>query len=182
MNTSSTRRAPGGYGADIRGLHWLLFVLLTVQYTLVWLFDAFGGHGPAHQRIVATHMSVGTLILLVAALLLITRLLSPAPSSAFLPSWQQKLAWAVHGLIYLLMLAQPAIGLTMVMSHGHGVPIFGLFSLPPLITSAPDWIGSAHEYVGWTLFWLLALHILAALYHTVIRRDGVLQRMLSGHD
>lgn len=177
--STSTHRAPGSYGAGIRRLHWLLFGLLVVQYSLAWLFDAFGKHGAIHQWIVATHMSFGTLILVVAGLLVITRVTGSRPSNAFLPSWQQTLAQVVHGLIYLLILAQPLIGLTWVMSHGHAVPIFGLFSLPPIITSAPDWIGTAHGYVGWTLFWLLAFHILAALYHAMIRRDGVLQRMLA---
>lgn len=181
MNTS-TYPAPGGYGAGIRGLHWLLFGLLVVQYSLAWLFDAFGKSGAAHDWIVTTHMSFGTLILVVAAILIITRLASPAPSNAFLPDWQQRLARVVHGLIYVLMLAQPLLGLTMVMGHGYAVPIFGLFSLPPVIAHAPAWIGSAHETVGWTLFWLLALHILAALYHLAVRRDGVMQRMLSSRD
>ena len=177
MNTT-TSQASGHYGSGIRGLHWLLFGLFMVQYGLVWLFDTFHASKSTHAALVATHMSTGTLILLVALCLVASRACSNRPSNDCLPSWQQRLAGSVHLAIYTLMLAQPLAGLGMVMGSGHGVPIFGLFTVPPLISNAPTWLGAAHTYIGWTLFWLLLFHIAAALYHALIRQDGVLRRMI----
>ncbi|MDA3920213.1 MAG: cytochrome b/b6 domain-containing protein [Salinisphaera sp.] len=178
--TNSPARAPGGYGAGIRGLHWLLFGMLAVQYILVWLLGVVGQHGSGHRIVIVAHMSFGTLILLTAIALIVTRLTGSRPSNAFLPNWQQRLSQITHALLYVLMLVQPLIGLTLVMNQGHGVPIFGLFAIPSLIPahSAPSWIGSAHGYVGWVFFWLLALHIASALYHALIRQDGVMTRII----
>lgn len=178
----ASERATGGYGAGIRGLHWLLFILIATQFTLAWLMGLLGDHSAGHKLAMNSHMSFGVLILLAAVMLIGTRLSSHRPSNAFLPDWQQRLSWIVHGLLYVLLLAQPLIGVIMDMSAGFGIPIFGLFTIPPLIPekSAPSWIGAAHYYVGWTFFWLLALHIVAALYHALFRRDGVFTRMLRG--
>lgn len=180
--TDSIQTSNQTYGTGIRRLHWLLFGLLSLQYLLVWMFGWFADRGSSHDWVVATHKSVGVVILLVAAALLVSRLAGGRPSNASLPGWQQRLSVTVHGLIYLLMLAQPVIGVLMTMDAGHSVPLFGLFTIPPLIAedSAPSWLFSAHGYVGWTLFWLIALHIVAALYHRLLRRDGVLDRMLPG--
>jgi cytochrome b561 len=38
--------------------------------------------------------------------------------------------------------------------------------------------GDMHSLLGWVLLALIGLHVLAALYHCVIRRDQILQRML----
>ena len=37
-----------------------------------------------------------------------------------------------------------------------------------------------HRYLGWAVAAIVVLHIATALQHYVIRRDGVLQRMLPG--
>ena len=43
------------------------------------------------------------------------------------------------------------------------------------------WTGDTHIFIAnWVLLVLVGLHVLAALYHYFIRRDGVLQRMLPG--
>ena len=39
-------------------------------------------------------------------------------------------------------------------------------------------IGGVHGIVAWLLLAVIALHVSGALYHAVIKRDGVIQRML----
>lgn len=62
--------------------------------------------------------------------------------------------------------------------------LFGLFELPKIIaTRAPgwNWTGDVHGFLAtYALLALVGLHVAAALYHYVIRRDRVLQRMLPG--
>jgi cytochrome b561 len=40
--------------------------------------------------------------------------------------------------------------------------------------------GDVHTFLAWTLLVLIGLHVAAALYHYLLRRDGVLQTMLPG--
>jgi cytochrome b561 len=63
------------------------------------------------------------------------------------------------------------------------IVMFGL-ELPRLVAPrAPGWgwAGDVHTLLAWYgMLTLVALHVLAALYHYFIRRDRVLQRMLPG--
>ena len=67
----------------------------------------------------------------------------------------------------------------------RGMPIvmFGV-ELPALLPKrAPGfgWTGDVHSLLSnYLLTTLVGLHVVAALYHHFIRRDGVLQRMLPG--
>ena len=56
-----------------------------------------------------------------------------------------------------------------------------LFQCPDLIAQNPDLgkqIFMLHMYGMWAGFILISLHIAAALYHQLCRRDGTLGRML----
>jgi cytochrome b561 len=61
--------------------------------------------------------------------------------------------------------------------------MFGL-ELPKLLPTRASgwaWTGDVHSLLAnYALLILVGLHVLAALYHWLIRRDGVLQRMLPG--
>jgi cytochrome b561 len=78
------------------------------------------------------------------------------------------------------MLVIPIIGIVTFIWHGR-VFDFGLFKIDPGIKSnkaifhpTEDW----HGYLAYVLFALIGLHILGALWHQFIRRDGVLRRIL----
>ncbi|WP_269448233.1 cytochrome b [Acetobacter malorum] len=52
--------------------------------------------------------------------------------------------------------------------------------LPPILPHNPalwSWLRSVHTVLAFTLFGLVLAHIGAALFHGLIRRDGVLQSM-----
>ena len=41
-----------------------------------------------------------------------------------------------------------------------------------------DIFGMAHEWLNWTMAAIVVVHILAALKHHVVERDGTLRRMV----
>jgi cytochrome b561 len=67
--------------------------------------------------------------------------------------------------------------------RGMPVMMFGV-ELPKLLaTRAPGWgwTGDVHGLLAnYLMLALVALHVAAGLYHYLVRRDGVLQRMLPG--
>jgi cytochrome b561 len=90
---------------------------------------------------------------------------------------------AGHALLYLLMLALPLIGVLMSNAAGRPILFWTLFTLPALIGPDPalaKTLKGAHEILADGILILVGLHVIAALYHQYILKDGTLQRMTPG--
>ncbi len=59
---------------------------------------------------------------------------------------------------------------------------YGLFTvtLPGIPQSKvlAQCMNASHKWIAWTLIALVSLHVLGAFYHLLIKRDGVMRRML----
>src|SRR5690606_26240222 len=96
--------------------------------------------------------------------------------------WQQVLAHLGHGLLYLLMVAVPLTGWAYSNSTGYPVVYLGKVPLPDLVGQDKDLAAQlvqVHGTLAVTFAVLVALHVLAALQHHFIHKDGTLRRMLS---
>jgi cytochrome b561 len=92
--------------------------------------------------------------------------------------------WAAHlahlGL-YALLLSLPVLGLAVCNASAIDVSFFGLFRLPSLVRDDPDLAATlpdAHVWAAWVMLVMVGLHVVAALWHHVVRRDIVLVAML----
>ncbi len=169
------------YALPARWLHWLtaaavLFVI-PAGIAMMNLPD-----GPAQDRAFDLHRSVGILILVLAVLRVAVRIARGAPPPApGIPRWQQVAANAVHHLLYVLIFVMPLLGWATSSTYGAKVSVFGLFTLPDLLAKnepLSELLGTIHQWLGFTMAGLVGVHILAGLYHGIIRRDGVLSRMI----
>jgi cytochrome b561 len=171
-----------GYTGTAKALHWLILALLIVQFILAWTMPHIGRNTPV-TTLIGLHFSFGALILLVAVVRLLWRLThaEPEPEDG-LPPWQVISARLNHWLLYLLLFVVPILGWINASWRGMPVSVFGLFEMPNLIAKrAPGWgwTGDIHGLLAdYAMLALVGLHVVAALYHYFIRRDGVLQRML----
>ncbi len=172
---------PGGYPPVSKLLHWLVAacVLTTAPVAI-----AMGrvAQGPLQDALYNFHKSLGVLIFVLMALRLINRIAvgAPAPEPTIEP-WQKALSSAVHGLLYVLLLAMPIVGYVANSAFGASTPFFGLFNLPPIVgqnQALADQLFTVHRWVGFLVIALVGMHIGGALFHFVIKRDTVLQRML----
>jgi cytochrome b561 len=82
--------------------------------------------------------------------------------------------------MYALLLIVPLLGWFGVQLF-PALEIFGLFSLPAVVS--PDQatakvVLAIHKALALLLVAFMALHVAAALYHYLIRKDGVLHRMI----
>ena len=60
---------------------------------------------------------------------------------------------------------------------------FGLFRVPQFTSTdkaSADIYENLHIYMAWVLMALVTLHVLAALYHLLVRDDDVASRMIGG--
>lgn len=165
-------------------LHWLIFVLLIVQFILGWTMPHIGRNTPV-TTLISLHFSFGVLILALIVVRLAWRIThGKPPQDASVPRWQAQLAEVVQWLLYLLLLVVPLLGWINASFRGMPITFFGLFPVPPLLaTHAPgwSWTGDIHiDIAEYGILILAGLHIAAALYHRFICRDQVLQRMLPG--
>jgi cytochrome b561 len=179
-----SKTAGAGYSGTAKFLHWLILALLIAQFIFAWTMPHIGRATPV-GTLIGLHFSFGVLILLVAIVRLGWRIThgEPKPIDG-MPPWQVQSARLVHWLLYALLFFVPIVGWLNASWRGMPVSFFGLFDMPQLIAKgAADWrwTGWAHVRIGeYGILGLVGLHVLAALYHSVIRRDGVLQRMLPG--
>lgn len=170
-------------------LHWVTAILMI--FMIFFGEDLMGeaeDGGEAGEAIAGTflpslHVSIGATILLLTVLRIVWRLMNPPPAlpAAMLP-WEVTLTKVVHGLFYLLMLGLPITGM---MSFGHwltensamnGVAIYGSFGVPQLPNfGLPS--GLLHNVGSKLGMALVILHVLAALKHQFVNRDGLLARM-----
>lgn len=176
--------AKPGYTSTAKSLHWLIVALLIVQFVLAWTMPHIGRNTPL-TTLIDLHFSFGVLILFVVAIRLIWRFSHVEPESEdSFPPWQHQTAQVVHWLLYLLLFIVPILGWMNANWRDYPVTLFGLFELPKIMaTRAPgwNWTGDLHGFLAtYALLALVGLHVAAALYHYVIRRDRVLQRMPLG--
>ncbi len=114
------------YGAAAKGFHWLTALLLAVQFGLGWIMPNIG-RGMQPESLMNLHLSIGVVILAAALARAAWRLVHGVPApEASLPAWQERMAQALHGLLYLLIFALVLTGWSYASMRGWTVTIFGL--------------------------------------------------------
>lgn len=160
-------------------LHWTLAILVIGTIVLGWYIVSLG-RDPAAEHYVGWHQSIGLIIAALVLVRLAWRLThKPAPLPGSVPGWQVKAANISHKLLYAAIVVMPLSGITASLLSKRGIVFFG-WALPRLFD--PDRalariFYATHWVTAWILMTLLAVHVLAALKHLLIDRDGVFQRM-----
>lgn len=170
------------YGPIARAFHWLVFGLVALQVLIGWTMPEIHRDTP-QEGLVDWHLSIGAVLMLVVVIRLLWHLIRPVPLMATLAPWERKLAALTHALLYGLLLVIPLLGWAAAGYFGYTVTLFGFMPLPALADNTMEWAheaGDVHAILTNVLLFLVGLHVLAVLWHYVMRRDGVLERMLPG--
>lgn len=167
------------YGRTAIALHWAVATLIGVALVLAWVLPR--RNDPGYSTLLELHKSVGMMVLLLAALRLGWRRIRPVLPVPGLTPLESQGSVLIHGLLYTVMLAIPLTGYLFTSAEGQGLSFFGLETFgSPLATNRtfarPMEI--LHKTGQWAVYGVVGLHVLAALYHYFVKRDGVLQRML----
>ena len=185
---SASTRSDGGvadlaqpYTATARLFHWLIVALLVAQVSIALVLPALLP-ATAAAALSAWHLSVGSTILFVMLLRLGWRLThAPPPPPVDLSPPLRLLSRATHWAFYVILIVLPVLGWTAASAYGATVRLFGLIPLPALVASNERLggrIGEVHGAVAMVLLALITLHVAGALYHTLVKRDGVIRRIL----
>lgn len=169
------------YGALSVGIHWLMLLLFIAVYGSIELRVLYEKGSDPREALKAWHFMLGLLVFGLVWLRIAARLSGPTPNIQPAPDKVQQLsAKLLHLALYALMIGMPLTGWLVLSASGKVIPFFGL-ELPALIGENKDLakqIKEVHEFVGTTGYYLLGLHVIAALYHHYIKRDDTLARIL----
>lgn len=172
------------YGGIARSFHWVtvlaVFAMLPLGLAMTYRGNTLNIWDTTTDALYGAHKLIGFLLLWLTAGRLIYRLVHGAPpDESSLAWWEKAASHLVHWLLYGLLLVVPLLGWIGV-SLFPALDVFGLFNLPALASpneAAANRVLGIHGTLALTLGALAGLHILAALYHGFVRRDGVLRRM-----
>ncbi|WNC91925.1 cytochrome b [Paraburkholderia sp. FT54] len=165
-----------------RLLHWTMAPLIIAM-----LFIGVGMVATvsrAHNTLIAIHRPLGIALLLLVVLRVgvrLTRGSPPLPDD--MPTPQRLAAKASHLVLYVLMAAMPLIGWAMLSAAGYPVTLYGPLHLPPIAPHNVELFAllrALHTWLAFALFATVLLHLAAALFHGLIRRDGVFSSMARG--
>lgn len=172
-------------------LHWVIALLILLDFAFAISFSQFNpGDALYLPSAYALHMSTGLCVLAVSVARVVWRLMHTRPP---LPDMGITLRWLArtsHFLLYVFMLAAPLTGWFVLSLRRQVTSVFGLFrwawpTLPAIAAMTRTERQLYHDYllplhVWWSYLGmsLVVLHVVAALYHHIYRRDDVLTRML----
>jgi cytochrome b561 len=167
------------FALPARVLHWMMAVLILAM--LLIGAGMVSTTTARYPELLAWHRPIGIAILLLALVRLGVRLTHrPPPLPADLPPLMAAGAKGSHHLLYALMIAMPLIGWAMQSAGGYPVLLWKGATLPPLLPHDAlvyGWLRYAHGLLAYAFFLLILGHVGAALFHGLIRQDGVLASM-----
>ncbi len=163
------------------GLHWIIAIGMIALIAFgIYIEDL--PRGPEKFELIGLHKSLGITLFAFALIRLFWRTNRgfPIPLSTQ-PKWQESIAHMVHWVLLLGSLLLPLSGFMMSIGGGHPVGVFGF----EIIARSEDKIEILskighviHGLGGKLLIALILLHIVGAIKHERIDKDGTLSRML----
>lgn len=169
------------YTGTAQVLHWTTALLMFAVLPIAWVMTSLAHDNPNRDMLYLMHKSIGVTILVLTAIRIVWRASHRAPIlPATMRGWEVAIAKLSHWLLYAILLIMPISGYVTSAAGGHPVSFFYLFTLPslPLDKGLAKFAEEVHLLTQWAVYVLIALHILATSWHIVVRRDGILDRML----
>ena len=158
-----------------RLLHWLMaaciFAMLFIGVGMVSTV------APKYSPLILIHKTLGVTLLVLVVIRLALRLHYGAPPLPDdLPPAIKLGARLSHLALYGFMIIMPLLGLAMLWAAAYPIVLYGGIQIPALLAQSDrvhTLLWDAHFYLGFAFFGLVLLHLAAALFHALIRRDGV---------
>ena len=168
-----------GFSGTQRVLHWLMAIMvLAMLFIGVSMVSTLK---PRFLILISIHKPLGIAILVLALLRLGVRLRLGAPKLPDdLPRTQALAAQLSHLVLYALLIAMPLVGWGMLSAGGYPVVLYGSFHLPAILPHDDQLhaiLRTTHTVLAYMFFATILLHVTAALFHALIRRDGVFRAM-----
>ena len=161
-----------------RLLHWtmaaMILITLGIGVTMVASMASY-------HALISIHRLLGIAILLLVIIRFVNRLLYPPPLPATMSRMEHVAATSSEWTLYALMFLLPLIGWAMLSAAGYPIILYGSVRLPAILShNLPLYavLRQTHAILAYALFLMFLAHPGAILFHTLIERDGILERMV----
>lgn len=180
MATATEATTGSGYGTVARLLHWVTVLLVLAMMPVGVIMQQEGLARPTQDALFIFHKNFGVILLLLILLRLAWRLLNPPPPlPAAVPGWQAELSAWVHRGLYAMLIFMAVTGFVRVSAGGFPIEMLDWLGVPrlPRMEGLAQLAKSAHFLGKFLLLALILMHVGGALFHAIVKRDGVMGRM-----
>jgi cytochrome b561 len=162
-----------------RLLHWTMAAMVLAMLCIgVSMVVSLANY----HVLVSIHRPLGIAILILVVIRLVNRLVNrPPPFPATMSRAERLAATASELMMYALMFALPLVGWGMLSAARYPIVLFGFVHLPfilPHDAMLYAVLRMTHTILAYLFFFTFIAHFGAILFHTLVVRDGMLQRML----
>jgi len=179
---------PTSYGVVARTLHWLIALLILSAVALGLYGEDLprdAEHIDTLKTLYSLHKTIGVATFFAALVRIVWAFTQPRPVAIHPERRAETLAAEiVHWALYGAMVVMPLSGWISHAAQAGFAPIWWPFgqTLPfvPLSDAVSHTAEGVHKLSSLVLYAALALHVIGALKHAVIDRDGTLSRMTRG--
>jgi cytochrome b561 len=176
--TDGTGATPTRFALPSRILHWLMAPMVIAQLFIGVTMVAALSYYPL---LLAIHRPLGILILIFAVVRLVNRLTHKLPPFlATMGRAERRVASWSEYLLYALLLVQPLVGWAMLSAARFPITLVGpvhLFGIAPHDIDLYGVLRVCHSIFAYLLFLIFTAHLCAVLFHTLVLRDRLLDRM-----
>jgi len=165
---------PFRYARSQVGVHWLAAALIIFMLATGSLVLAEMPNTAAKIGNLRVHMILGAM----AGLLVLTRIVLRRRRPVPAPAAGERLGRIAHALLNVVVLLMVASGVGLALQSGAQDAVFfgGAFPADFKVYT----LRQVHGLLSRIAMGLIALHVLAALYHQFVVKDGLLARMSLG--
>ena len=181
MRNELKQRSAVRYGRVAQAFHWVTAILVVAAYIY--------GPGGSEQRVYSPvrdfdrqlHETLGMCVFALVVMRVLWRTIDVHPELPQVPRWMGVAAKAAHYALYVLLFSLPLTAISGAWLEGHPVTLLASVEIAPLSALHHDagaTIAKVHTWLGDAILWVAGLHTLAALFHHIVLKDGVLASML----
>jgi|TARA_B110000438_G_scaffold301495_1_gene356529 cytochrome b561 len=192
---------PDQYTSTAKVLHWLIAAGIIFMFILGWYMEALPKEAPKSSSYdlfnlgiytwelaketsprsfyFNLHKSIGISLFVLIVFRFYWRFTHRPPALLeTMKSWEKKLATAAHHGLYLLMILTPLAGIIMSIASKYGIKWFGIEIISGIDDKGlRELFHEFHIIFGILILVILFFHISGALKHSLVDKDGTIQRI-----
>ncbi len=169
---------PRQFAAFSRLLHWIMAAMV---WTMLGIGVAMVASLADYHVLVSIHRPLGIAIFVLVVIRFVNRQLTAIPPLPPTMSRAERLAASAGEMsMYGLMFVLPLVGWGMLSAARYPIVLYGSVHLPFILPHNPmlyTVLRKAHTVLAYVFLLTILGHIAAVLFHTLIVRDGMFQRM-----
>jgi len=172
------------YGLVAIVLHWLIGLGVLMMFFIGIQAGLAGeaGNRALRGELMGYHIAWGATLLVLVIARVVSHYAQVAPVKPRQACWLNLLATITQNLLIIAIVIQFLSGPLAVWSGGRAVDVWGVFQIPSPFAArnqgVHEFAEAAHAIGRLIIFVVVPIHVLGALKHLVLDRDGVFSRML----